>query len=173
MIKLWIICLKYFFPVCDYLDNFVIGLRTSGNLTSREFIKDVIFYTHSGSPVGCGETLNVTCHEGVTAYARSVFVWIPGPQRVLMICEFEVYTEGEYHSSISLKVDLSPIDVGVLCCKVSKMIHQYSFSLCHGTGLVTNQYPALAMAHLHIHIGIARPQCIEAVQWDCIMVSFF
>ena len=112
MIKLWMICLKYFFPDCDYLDNFVVGFRTSGILTSREFTKEVIFYTHSGSPVGCGETLKVTCHECVNAYARFVFVWIPGPKRILMILEFEVYTEGRYHSSISLKVDLNPIDVG-------------------------------------------------------------
>ena len=63
---------------CDYLNNFVVGFRTSSNLPSREFTKEVIFYTHLGSPVGCGEALKVTCHECVTAYVRSAFVWIPG-----------------------------------------------------------------------------------------------
>ena len=70
------------------------------------FTKEEIFYIHSGSPVGCGETVKVTCHGCVSAYARSVFVWFPGRQRILMICEFEVYTEGKYESSISLKVNI-------------------------------------------------------------------
>ena len=84
----------------------MVGFRTSSNLTSRVFAKEEIFYIHSSSPVGCGETMKVTCHESVSAYARSVFVWFPGRQRILMICEFEVYTEGEYESSIYLKTNI-------------------------------------------------------------------
>ena len=70
---------------CDYLDKVVVGFRTSGNLTSREFTKEVIFHTHLGSPVVCGEALKVTCHECVSAYVRSAFVWIPGAPFTSMV----------------------------------------------------------------------------------------
>ena len=38
----------------------------------------------------------ITCHECIPAYARYVYVFIPGSRRILTICEFEVYTEGDY-----------------------------------------------------------------------------
>ena len=172
-IELWITSIKYFFPDCNNLDNFVVGFRTSGNLTSREFTKEVIFYTHSGSPVGCGETLKVTCHKCVTAYARSIFVWIPGRQRVLTICEFEVYTEGEYHSSIPLKGNIR-FDVGVLCSQVLVIMSELVL-LMSWCWLGNKSIPSLVMAHLHIHIGIIRTQCIGGVLWDCISIraSFY
>ena len=74
----------------------MVGFRISGNLTSNQFQRDEIFYTHSGSHVGCGETLNITCDECTHAYARYVYVWIPVRQRFLTMCEFEVYTGGKH-----------------------------------------------------------------------------
>ena len=52
---------------------------------------------HSGSRVGCGEIVIATCHECGSTYARYVYVLIRGIRRTLMICELEVYTEGDYH----------------------------------------------------------------------------
>ena len=155
-IELWIIYIKYFSPVCHLLDNFVVGFRTSGNLTSRDFTKGVTFYTHSGSQVGCGETLKVTCHECVTAYARYIIVWIPGLERVLMICEFEVYTEGKYHSFISMKAN---IRFGPYWCwniilpgisnDTSELV--WLMSWCR---LGNKSLPALMITNLHIKFGI-------------------
>ena len=134
----------------------MVGFRTSGNLTSRDFTKEVIFYTHSGSPVGCGETLKVTCHKCVTAYARSIIVWIPGLERVLMICEFEVYTEGEYHSSISMKANIRfepywywNIMLPGISNDTSELVQLMSWCRLRNKSL-----PALVITNLHTHFGI-------------------
>ena len=78
----------------------------SGILASRGYANEEIVYTHPGNPIGCGETLMITCHECTPAYARYVYVFIPGSQRVLMICELEVYTEGDYHFSSLLTLGI-------------------------------------------------------------------
>ena len=83
-----------FIPDCDSLNNFVIGFRISGNMTSREFRDEGIFYTHTDSSFGCGRTLMATCLQCTSAYARYVYVLLPG-RLPLVICEVEVFMEGD------------------------------------------------------------------------------
>ena len=68
-------------------------------MESRVFPDDERWYTHTEGPVGCGETLKIICPGCVPASARYVYLLIPGSNRALMICEFEVYTEGDRHFS--------------------------------------------------------------------------
>ena len=73
---------------------FVIGFHISGNMTSREFRDVRIFYTHTNSSCGCRKTLMVTCLQCISAYARYVYVQLPG-RRILVICKVEVFREGD------------------------------------------------------------------------------
>ena len=49
-----------------------------------------ICYIHAGSP-GNGETVTTTCYVGGPTYARSVYIYLPGDNRVLTLCEVEIY----------------------------------------------------------------------------------
>ena len=72
------------------LAGFVIGFRTSGHMTSRDFTEDEICHVHSGSP-GNGQTVDIVCHVGGPTHARYVYVYLPGRDRYLTLCEVEVY----------------------------------------------------------------------------------
>ena len=121
-------------------------------MTSREFSNDEIFYTHPDRPLGCGETITVTCHDCVNPYARYVYVLISGNQQLLLICELEVYTEGDYHSWIfltyavgghadgNLKQIMCTFHHCALCHEVSVMVSQYRVRWWHGTVLATSHY---------------------------------
>ena len=87
----------FYFPDCHYLNNFVVGFRISGSMASREFRDDEAFFTQSGRSVRCGETVVAMCHDCTSTYARYVYIMLRG-LRALMICEVEVYMEGEYCS---------------------------------------------------------------------------
>ena len=76
--------------VHERLDGFILGFRTSGDMTSKLFLDEEVCYVHHGSP-GPGETLVVTCPMGGPTHGRYVYIYLPGDDRVLSLCEVEVY----------------------------------------------------------------------------------
>ena len=56
----------------------------------KEFPDYEICYIHTGSP-GYGEALMMMCYIGGPTHARFVYVYLPGYDRILTLCEVEVY----------------------------------------------------------------------------------
>ena len=77
-------------PGYTRLAEFVVGFRSEGDMTSRRFPDGEICHVHTGSP-GNGETVFVTCHPAGPTHARYVYIYLPGDDRVLTLCEVEVY----------------------------------------------------------------------------------
>ena len=59
-------------------------------MTSNVFLDEEVCHVHQGSP-GPGETVEVMCLVGGPTHARYVYIYLPGDERVLTLCEVEVY----------------------------------------------------------------------------------
>ena len=59
-------------------------------MKSDVFLDKEVCHVHQGSH-GPGETVVVICPVGGPTHARYVYIYLPGNQRVLTLCEVEVY----------------------------------------------------------------------------------
>ena len=59
-------------------------------MTLRNFTDGEICHVHTGSP-GSGETVLATCHPAGPTHALYVYIYLPGENRILSLCEVEVY----------------------------------------------------------------------------------
>ena len=83
----------------ERLANFVVAFKTSQtSVQSGPFPDSEICHRHQGYPAA-SETITITCSPSATVnMARYVYMYLPdtGNDRVLSMCEFEVYAyEGE------------------------------------------------------------------------------
>ena len=80
----------HFIGAHDRLNDFILGFRTSGDLISNVFLDEEVCHQHNGNP-GPGKTVVITCSIGGPTHARYVYIYVPGDQRTLTLCEVQVY----------------------------------------------------------------------------------
>ena len=83
------VCL-YFAVAALRLSGFILGFRTSGDMKSNVFLDEEVCHVHQGYP-GPAETVEVICYAGGPTHARYVYIYLPGDERVITLCEVEVY----------------------------------------------------------------------------------
>ena len=70
------------------LKDFVLGFRLSGGMELHVLSENEICHIHAGKP---DPTVNITCHVGGPTHARYIYLYLPGDDRKIMLCEVEVY----------------------------------------------------------------------------------
>ena len=86
-----------FCPICiadhfSRLEDFVVAFQARQNSTQKgPFPEDQICHHHAGYPPA-NATITVTCRATMNVtFARYVYVYLKGSERILTLCELEVY----------------------------------------------------------------------------------
>ena len=114
------------------LSNFVVALRRDEHPPEKgPFPDSKICHKHRGYP-RAAETITVTCHAAMmTTLARYVYVYLEGKDRILTLCELEVYGHrGKPHicfsTGISTHVNtIRPTYIGSIPSQFCLTMHVY------------------------------------------------
>ena len=143
------ICCLYHAVGPERLSGFILGFRSSGDMKSNVFLDEEICHVHQGHP-GPGETVEVMCHVGGPTHARYVYIYLPGDERLITLCEVEVYA----FTGMWWKYIL--INHFQLCVK-SQWLIVYNF-LCLWTSNMSSYYTPLPGKHAAV-TDVDEDQC--------------
>ena len=65
-----------------------------------------ICHVHAGKP---DPTVNVTCHVGGPTHARYIYLYLPGDDRKIMLCEVEVYEFTGWYAIFKISKNLCQV----------------------------------------------------------------
>ena len=77
-----------FLSSSGFLRDFAVGFRLTGGIELRVLSETEICHIHFGKP---DPVVNISCPVGGPTHARYVYVYLPGDDKKLMLCEVEVY----------------------------------------------------------------------------------